>query len=49
MTASAVCADTVRSVRRQPGENGAAGTLLPGFYKNHIIDGLEDGFLVQIS
>ncbi|MFG2987483.1 NucA/NucB deoxyribonuclease domain-containing protein [Streptomyces sp. NPDC048258] len=32
------------------GENGAAGTLLRGFYNNNrIIDGLEDGFIVKIS
>ncbi|MFD3701463.1 NucA/NucB deoxyribonuclease domain-containing protein [Streptomyces sp. NPDC058646] len=31
-------------------ENGAAGTLLRGFYNNNrIIDGLEDGFIVKIS
>lgn len=29
--------------------NGAAGSLLLGFYaKNRLIDGLQDGFTVQI-
>ncbi|MBT2543284.1 hypothetical protein J7E99_21935 [Streptomyces sp. ISL-44] len=39
------------SVQPVPGaENGAAGTLLRGFYNNNrIIDGLEDGFIVKIT
>ncbi|MFE0381731.1 hypothetical protein ACFW1M_40660 [Streptomyces inhibens] len=31
-------------------QNGDAGTLLKSFYaKNRIIDGMEDGFVVQID
>ncbi|WP_336324041.1 NucA/NucB deoxyribonuclease domain-containing protein [Streptomyces lavendofoliae] len=39
---------SVKPVAKQ--DNGAAGSLLLGFYaKNRLVDGLEDGFLVQIT